>query len=237
MKLDELNEPFLPSRGVWLKQPPELCSEDQAFTAGEQKRCYSVWNYGRLTNELEGEDIDPGAPGKHDTNTPTYLIEQLSSEKLLQLIWALYRCKQGFLQLLLCGMESFQRKCRRTKNKKNLTSVAYRRPSCFSRRVGVKVLLFGKIFLLELLDRKQVVGLFITLFTGKPLLMRQKPSKFQYSAHACDVRKENRSHEERWDWVGWGLVQETEDYILHRRFCFFVSSAIICFCRPHICYF
>lgn len=60
MKLDELNEPFLPGQWVWLKQPP-------AFMAEECERCYSIWNYSRLVNELKGEDIDPRAPGKDDT--------------------------------------------------------------------------------------------------------------------------------------------------------------------------
>lgn len=110
MKLGELNEPFLPGWGVWLEQPPGVCWVDKAFTAGEHIKCYSTWNYGRLTNEFKSEDIDPRAPCKHNINTPTYLIEQVSSEKLCQLIWAWYGSKQGFLQLLLCWMESRQRK-------------------------------------------------------------------------------------------------------------------------------
>lgn len=88
--------------------------------------------------------------------------------------------------------------CQRENKNQNLTSAKDRSPRCFWRWVGVKVLLFGKILLLEMPDLDQVVGLFIRLFTGKLLLKRQDLLKVQYSAHACDVRKKNRSYEAQW---------------------------------------
>lgn len=198
-----------------MKQPPGLCWVDKAFMAEECERCYSIWNYSRLANEREGEAIDPRARGTDDTNAPTYLIEQAPQSCCngFELDTALNR---DFFIFYFAEWKAFRQK---KPPKNNLTSakVAYWSPSCFSQRGGVKVLLFGRIYilLLELPDPKPVVSLFIVLFTGKLLLKRQKPSKVQYSAHACDVRKKHRSLG-----LSRGLAQETEDYILHHSCCF-----------------
>lgn len=109
MKLDELNEPFLPGRWVWLKQPPGPCWVDKAFMAEECERCYSIWNYSRLANKREGEDIDPRARGKDDTNAPTYLIEQAPKSccNRFELDTALNR---GFFIFYLAEWKAFRKK-------------------------------------------------------------------------------------------------------------------------------
>lgn len=82
--------------------------------------------------------------------------------------------------------------------KLTLAKAACRNLSLSSQRVRVRILFFGKMIQLELPDLKQVVGLFITLFIRKVLLKRQEPSKVQYSAHARDIRKKNRSYKTQW---------------------------------------
>lgn len=234
MKLGELNEPFLPGWGVWLEQPPGLCWMDKAFTAGEHIKCYSTWNYGRLTNEFKSEDIDPRAPCKHNINTPTYLIEQVSSEKLCQLIWAWYGSKQGFLQLLLCWMESRQRKRHRI-----------RKPYHGKSGLQESELLFPKGRGQSSALRQNLSAWAAGSKTGSWLIHHafHRKATFEETGtlkgpiFSTRVWKKNRSYEVQWGWVGWGLAQETEDYILHHSFCFLVSSALICDCRPHICYF
>lgn len=114
--------------------------------------------------------------------------------------------------------------------KKVLTSakVARRSVSCFSWRVGVEVLLFGKIFLLKLPDLKQVVGAFHQKAASEVADTLKGPI---FSTHVW--RKEEKA-----DLTKHHVAQCQRLRITSCSFWFFISSAMICYCGPPVfhCY-